>query len=790
MIILFCLINNCEGQKPVKIYGQVLSASTKAGISFASVVVKSTGKGTVARENGFFEIDLPSDTSTVIVSSMGYKSKEVRFATTNTSTLQFVYLEDILIKLDEITIITDKERIVRMMDDFSSVKISPILVAKLPGIGEVDIMRSFQLLPGISATNETSSGLYVRGGTPDQNLILFDGMTIYHVDHLYGFYSAFNAFAIDDIELIKGGFPAKYGGRISSVMNITGKPADLNKFKAGGTLSLLSANLYLDIPIIKNKLAWQITARRSYTDIIKTKLYNKIYNLYNQGNTNQQPGGGFGRFQTQSFQPKFYFYDINSKLEYLFNEKNNLSLTFYNSKDNLDNSRDLTSFRSETIGQITDIAGWGNIGTSFRWKHKWNSNFNAELLLSYSNYFSNRDRENNVTPGSTNTVRAGINTTEDNNIQDVGIKYHNELNISDNNILEFGLENTFNKISYKLINNDTSVIIDRNNNGNLTAVYIQDKISLLNKKNLILLPGIRTTYFNVINKIYFEPRFSFTYEPWEKLKIKGAWGIYYQFHTRVIREDILQGSKDFWLLADGKTLPVNKAIHYILGISYEKSNYLFDIEGFYKDMSGLSEYSLRITDNMRMREMRTNPREYFFIGKGYSKGIEVLLQKKYGKNTGWIGYTLSETKYTFPDLNYGKPYFALHDQTHEFKTVFVRSVKNWDLSADFIFATGKPYTAPISEYQLTLLDGSTFNYIHVSEKNSMRLPSYNRLDISATYKWEGTYTENALSLSIFNVYNRKNVWYKEFEIAEEGVTVTDITLLGTTPNISLTIKLK
>ena len=185
----------------------------------------------------------------------------------------------------------------------------------------------------------------MRGGTPDQNLILFDGMTIYHVDHFYGFFSAFNANSIDDIELIKGGFPAKYGGRTSSVMVITGKPADFQKVNGTASLSLLSLNGALEIPLVKDKLSLQVAVRRSYTDIIRTKLFNKIFNIYsdNSGNSQPQnmPSGGFGRMQMSYQQPSFYFYDLNSKLTWKLNDKNKFALSFYNGKDNLDNSRDM-----------------------------------------------------------------------------------------------------------------------------------------------------------------------------------------------------------------------------------------------------------------------------------------------------------------------------------------------------------------------------------------------------------------------------------------------------------------
>jgi hypothetical protein len=273
---------NLSGQETAghSVYGRILNYEKNEPLPFAAVVVLSTGKGTATNEDGYFTVMVPHDTSTMLVSYVGYLDKKIKLNAMRIQSHLVIKMEKDVEQIEEVTVSLEKERIIRVPDQISTVKISPELIAKLPNLGEVDVLRSFQLLPGVSATNETSAGLYVRGGTPDQNLILFDGMTIYHVDHFYGFFSAFNANTIDDIELIKGGFPAKYGGRISSVMEITGKPADMEKFHGGASVSLLSANGFFEAPFPGNKVSLQLAARRSYTDLIRTGLYNKIFDLY------------------------------------------------------------------------------------------------------------------------------------------------------------------------------------------------------------------------------------------------------------------------------------------------------------------------------------------------------------------------------------------------------------------------------------------------------------------------------------------------------------------------------
>ena len=777
------------------VYGRILSYEGNEPLPFAAVVVLFTGKGTAANEDGYFILQAPHDTSTLLITYVGYEQKKVKLNAMRIKSSLVIKLEKNVKQIEEVTVAKEKERIIRVPDQISTVKISPKLIEKLPNLGEVDVMRSFQLLPGVSATNETSAGLYVRGGTPDQNLILFDGMTIYHVDHFYGFFSAFNAHTIDDITLIKGGFPAKYGGKISSVMDITGKPADMAKFHGGASISLLSANGYFEAPFPGNKVSLQLAARRSYTDLIRTGLYNKIFDLYNDDTmdgTPGMPGGGMGRFGRQQTiqEPKFHFYDVNSKLTIKPDTSNTIALSFYNGMDKLDNSREVSGggrqgTTTTATGHVTDLAEWGNFGTSLQWTRDWSAAYTTNLFLSYSNYFSRRDRSTNFQPGETGDVRVGQNLVEDNDVRDFSLRLRNDLNIGRKHHLEFGVEGTWNDIRYLYQVNDTLIPVDRHTEGLQVSAYVQDNYRI--GDNLLVNAGLRGTYYNMTEQFYFEPRLAMTYVPVENLRFKGAWGMYNQFIARIVREDVLQGSRDFWLLSDGETIPVGTSTQFIAGVSFEKNDWFFDTEAFYKELGGLTEYTMRFTAGGFGRGMRSERETYFFEGTGHVKGMEFLVQKKYGKNTGWIAYTLSEVVHTFPELNYGNPFYALHDQTHEFKSVYTRRLGRWDLSGAFIFATGKPYTAPESVYELSLLDGTSYQYIHVSDKNSLRLPAYHRLDLSASYTWKGRKTEQTISLSVFNLYNRKNVWYKEFDIEEDVLTVTDVVLLGTTPNISFRI---
>jgi ferric enterobactin receptor len=439
------------------------------------------------------------------------------------------------------------------------------------------------------------------------------------------------------------------------------------------------------------------------------------------------------------------------------------------------------------MGSVTDLTKWGNWGTSLKWSRKWNDKIYSNNLVSFSNYFSAKDRSSNRSftdsDGVTTTSNSG--TVEDNKLKDLCFKTDNEYKTGLHNQLEFGVQFNQYNIKYNFVENDTLSILNMKETGSLAAVYIQNRWKPLDKFNF--LPGLRTSYYSNTGKIYFEPRFQASYDLTERVKLKGSTGIFYQFANRIIREDIQSGSRDIWVLSDGDKIPVSKAIHFIAGASYETNDYLFDAEAYYKKLTGLTEYTLRFSQQFGHS---VDYSSLFYNGEGYTRGIDFLVQKKYGQYTGWVGYTLSETRYHFPV--YGSEYFsATQDVTHEVKIVNTYKLKKWTFSATWIFGTGMAYTRPIGGYVLTMPDSTTVKAIIPGTKNASRLPNYHRLDISAKFDFNiFETTKGSISFSIFNVYNRKNVWYKEFEIDDTGLTETNITLLGITPNITLSLQLR
>lgn len=796
------IVQTVAAAKPVRtkfsLAGRVTDNVTGESLPSASVMVKGTKTTAITNADGYFNLqNVPADTSVLVVSYAGFQTSLERLTPERAAGTLLISLLPADNALNEVVINGKKDGVMNTdTRRVSVIQMTPAKLAVLPNIGERDILRSFQLLPGIAGSNESSSGVYVRGGTPDQNLVLFDGFTVYQVDHLYGFYSAFNVNAVKDVQLYKGGFSAKFGGRLSSVTDISGKDGNKKTPAFGVDLSLLSVNIYGESPI-NDKSSVLFSLRRSY----QGPFYNKIFNKLTNTTTTTTGGGGMGGFgggrgmANNQTQVSSWFYDLNGKYTYTPDDKNIFSLTYYSGKDKLDNSRELgiPSAISSTVNSssITDLTNYGNVGSSAKWSRRWTDKLYSNNLVSYSNYFSDRDRgtSSSITDSTGTTATVNTGTNENNNLKDYSAKSDWEWNFTNKGKILFGGFVTSQDIKYTYSQNDTTSLINQHNKALTTGGYAELE---QNFGHLRIQPGVRLTYYDLTGKNYVEPRFSASYALTDKLMLKGATGKFYQFTNRVIREDILAGSKDFWVLANGTNIPVSSAIHYILGTSYETDNYLFSVEAYYKKLSGLTEYSLRQTGGgggFMMQNGTVTLEENFYNGEGYAKGVEFMAQKKVGRYTGWIGYTLAGAFNKF--AVYGTDYFpASQDVRHEFKSINMYHEGRWTFSATWIYATGRPYTAPIGSYTIDRAGSGTKTYFVISGKNTERLKAYHRLDAAVTYDLIKTNTKKigTIGFSIFNLYNRTNTWYREYAIQGNQVISTDVNYLGFTPNLTLTLK--
>ena len=787
--------------------GKINDINSGETLPYAKVSIKDTNRVTTANQDGSFTIlNIPVG-SILVINKMGYESKEIKVTSDTKRLIINLYKLEKDSLIEDVVVVGSVNSNMMQQSGISQFSLSPDLTRSLPNLGEQDIFRSMQLLPGVSGSNESSSGLVVRGGTIDQNLVLFDDFTVYHVDHVFGFFSAFNNNAIKDVQFYKGGFGAKYGGRMSSVVDITGKDGNTEQFGIGASVSLLSTNAVVEQPFADGAGSFILTGRKSY----QSDLYNDILESVTGENQNAQAGtstpGQFalGRF---SIEPESYFYDMNAKLTYRLPNDDKFSISFYNGADELDNSRDVDgnadisrlcelfdgngpfggTFCEEEIsfavGTI-DLSEWGNTGISAKYSHQWNDRLDTNFVISASEYFSYRDRLINtqvIYEDSDDEPTTGESSSnEDNQLDDFTVKIENDYYLNQWNTLSFGLQYTQQNIDFSLIQND-DLVLETKNEGATSTVYIEDEIVI---NALTVIPGLRVSKYSINDEVYTEPRLSIAYELNDTTQLRAAFGDYHQFALSVARQSIEEGPRNFWTLADGETVPVSKSSHFILGTTHYVGNYNFNIELFHKEYEGLSEFTqqTRPIRNEDGTGLTLILEQEFHSGSGTASGIELFLQKNIGDLTGWVGYTFSEVIYDFPTVS-DTTYFADQDATNEFKTVLMYRWGDWDLASTFIYATGRPYTEVLGVVEDTF--PPTYE---VGAKNDLRYDDYHRLDLSFTYNFSRRGLDGQAGLSIFNLYDRKNQWYTEYEIIEGEILETEITYRGFTPSLFFKVDL-
>jgi ferric enterobactin receptor len=771
--------------------GKVVEKGSGEALSFATVAIQNSVSGTQTNLDGYFTLfNVPYDTSTLQVSYVGYDVKKYKLSNSSIKEQIIIELQPISTNLEEVVIYASAYKVLKANDGISVSTLSTKQLALLPSIGEVDIFRSLQLLPGISATNQSSAGLYVRGGTPDQNLVLLDGITVYKVDHFFGFFSAFNSKAVKDVKIYKGAYPAKYGGRISSVVDMNLKTGSFKKFSTSAGFNLFAFNGFVEVPIDK-KVALTLSGRRSFNGVINSGPFQNLRdNLLGDNEFSNVEEND--NLTINEVNPDFNFFDLNGKISYRPTDKDMITLSYYSGKDFLDESRDLNVVIPVGVNEndrlltidIKSNTKWGNNGASLKWSRQWNNKIYTNFITSQSEYFSkyNRDATLSISiPEEDSTIFSGsLKNYEDNKVKDISSRFDLEWKPDANHTIETGLAYVNTDIDYINIRDDSITVLDRREETNYAAIYVSDTWKI---NRLTVTPGVRYAYYGFTDQYLFSPRLSVLYTLSKSVKLKLAYGKFYQYVNRIINENISEGSRDFWLLADNKQVPVSSAHHFIAGISYETNGWLFDIESYYKDLSGLSEFTLRFRTAGTL-----NPEELFFSGNGKAQGLEALIQKKSGQYTGWVAYTLGKARNTFEAFNDGREFPALHDQLHEMKIVQSIDIDRWTLAATFIYGSGRPYSEPSGQYTVELLDGRELKYIGVGDKNGSRLLPYNRLDFSAHYKVTHGKAKMDFGFSIFNLYNRRNTSYFQYDFQRDPTVITEVKYIGITPNISFNIE--
>lgn len=785
------------------IRGQVVDARTGEPLPYTTITGVARIRFMVqSNVDGYFTLTniRTTDTLKLNVSYLGYTPVQIYIPPSANSLpedLQIV-MEPSSTELREIEVKSQDAVGISSQGSAGYIRFNTALVSKLPSFGERDVLRSLQLLPGVSAAQESSAGLYVRGGTPDQTLILYDGFTVYHVDHLNGFFSAFNAHALKDVQLYRGGFPARFGGRASAIADITSKNGNQKQLNVGGEMGLISGSAFLEGPIGK-KITFLVTGRRSWQSPIYSSILQKFFS--NSGNQPSSSSSGTVQVnpdgtqsasidQTTNFAQSL-FYDINAKVVYRPTSKDILALSLYQGYDLMDNSfqDDASNYlplpgedevNPNLLFSTKDVSRWGNTGASFKWSRQLSKSLYSNALISYSSYFNNRDFFIISSQDSTQTQKEG--NVEQNTIRDFAAKWDMTWSPNVRHQVEWGTFLTQQDVSYEFTQNETIELTNKRQKALTWVGYFQDKWQIGTWE---IQPGIRVNYYSPTKKIYTEPRLSIQGTISPHLQVKGAAGVYHQFIKPIIREDIFAGNRPFWLLAEGSELPVIRSIHQIIGFYYAKKSFQASVELYAKQNTGITEYSLRFSpttnENLTLQET-------FFNGNEQSKGIDVLLQQKIGKWSGWMGYSLADVQREITAFS-ANPYPADHDVRHQWKIIQLVELKKFDFSASWFYSSGRPFTSIDGTYSLKLLDGTQKTFLLPSAKNGNRFPDYHRLDVSASYHFSSRWSVN---LTVFNAYNRRNTWYKRYNIDpmnQRTVQTTTVHFLPFTPTLRINWKL-
>jgi ferric enterobactin receptor len=743
--------------------GIVTDRMTGETLPNALVRVKGSSQGTVTNKDGRFLLpNVPSDTAKIEITYLGYKVNSPKLAPGADRKAFKVEMQEETTMIKGITVRSIPSETIKIGEGVGQSSINPRNLANLPSLGELDIFRSLQLLPGISGTDETSSGLNIRGSEPSHNLMLFDGFTLYKLDHFFGLFSAINADAVKDIQVFKSGFVPKYGGRIAGVVDITGKSGSKLKPEFSIGLNMLSARFSAQAPILNKKGSVILSARRSYTDFIQTNLYKDLFGLVRENSSEIEQL----RFEDQNddIVPNFYFYDINAKISYQPSNQDLFSLTFYTGTDRLSN-QDERSFEDNNNNiHISDIldeeANWGNNGISFGWSRQWNRKYYSRITLSNSNFFEDYYYDYQFDLNSIGrNERFDYTSSKYNNIRESQLIFENEVYVNRENRVDFGLNVNKIEMNYELIKKEDSeetVVYD--DGGTIYGLYFNEKYTPNEK--VTIEAGLRYTVTGLVLNNFLSPRLSLQYKPNPIFGIKLSAGRYQQLIHEVLEDDPFTGKSSYWSLADDINLPALKSNNFTAGFNISDNGWNLDVEYFNKYVEGTSIFTVSQLIENGQRELELT----FAEGTSEISGIDVLLQKDTRQYSGWMAYTLLHAVNQYDSLNMGQEIRSPQDQRHEFKFVNMLKLRKFNFSATWIYGSGKPYWQPNITFSRNNQGLIRNIEIDNNDKIVYDLPSYSRLDISGAYKFGSERFNAEVGFSILNLLDTKNVRGKRLDI--------------------------
>ena len=776
------------------ISGYVMDAASKETLIGATVFDKNSGKGCATNNYGFYTLTLDPGEVNLQISYVGYAQQNHTLDLKENLSLNFSLETNTT--LDEVVVEATRATVSARSPQMSVVELPVQQIKSIPTLfGEADVLKAIQLLPGVQNGSEGSAGMYVRGGGPDENLLLLDGVPVYNVNHMMGFFSVFNPDALKNVTLYKGSFPAHFGGRLSSVVDIRMKEGDMQKYHGNVSVGLISTKLNFEGPIVKDKLSFNLSFRRTYSDLLmKPALW--IAKTQMEGVNRLNAG--------------YYFYDLNAKLNWKISDKDRLYLSFYSGDDAIYlkiKNKDYSYNDVQYQNHINMNWKWGNMLASLRWNHVMSQKLFMDASINYTPYRHNLGMgitEENIFEQYNNTsLKDEFSMAYKSGINDLTAKFDFDYTPLPNHEIRFGGNYTYHQFrpevqAMKIVEGNEVEMDTMAGSPKVfaheTALYVEDNMTFgdIFRVNA----GVHYSTFTVEGKTYqsVQPRLSTSVMLASNLSLKAGYAYMTQY-VHLLSNSSLSLPTDLWVPVTKNIVPMN-AHQVSLGAFYELPK-LFDIsiEGYYKTMDNLLEYK----DGASFFGSSENWENKVCMGKGWAYGVEFLLQRSFGKTTGWIGYTWAHAKRQFDRegmvINQGKVFPAKYDRRHDLSiTVQHKFNDRIDLSGTWVFSSGNCGTLGTQIYEGLVDNWGNVPSINALERNNFRMGNYHRLDLSVNFHKQKKHGVRTWNISVYNVYNHNNpfIVYTDYRWDEatqkEKRVLMQASLFPIIPSVSYSFK--
>ncbi len=699
--------------------GFVTDADNGEALILAAIVVEGLQLGAVSNNSGYYAVkQVPAGTHVVSASHIGYHTRwdTLRFGADEAVRFDVALVPKPVDLGEEVVVEAERREALEQATQSSFIALQVEPLQQMPAIGEADLLRSLQLLPGIQSASDVSSGLYVRGGGPDQTAILLDHIPLYNPSHLFGFFSTFNPDAIKDVQLYKGAYPAAYGRTLGAVLDVSNREGNRQRFSGRGGISLIASRLLAEGPVGQG--SWMLAGRRTYLEPVLSAI----------------------RSRGVDIPLNYYFYDFNGKVNQRWGDDTFTVSTYWGQDDLWVDLQDEDEYENESFVDMR----WGNRTLTARWTRVFSPTLFGHFMAAGSSYENTLLFSFFGTPfGVTNSIR------------DWSLKGDVDYFANRDHTLTLGFLATLFEFDYsQSFNQEEQSLYQKSV---LASAYVQDEWQAGPTTRLRL--GGRGTYFSVGDRLHFAPRLSLSRALSEKIRVKAAAGMYRQYLQLITTEAFSGG--DFWVPLDNSVEP-GRSYQGVIGTEWNPSRrYQLSVEAYYTDLANLV-----VLDNAVAVDSEGTRSDDIFKsgGSGWASGVEVFLQRRTGALTGWVGYTLGWTRRTFSELNRGRAFPAKYDRRHDLSFVVSYQAGKWRLGSNLVYATGQSFTPASARYSLREpATGSVQDYVLPASRNSARLLPYHRLDASASREFGLWSLDVEFYLQIFNLYSRRNEWFVEFD---------------------------